>query len=112
MSETELNTYLKTTKMTSFTPYTLVNEKSIRKELEKIWEQSYSVDNEEMEEGVRCVAALIRDHAGNPAAAVSISGAALRITTDRIADIGRLLKECTTEISRQLGFHNEKRNRS
>ena len=104
MSEMGLNTYLKTTERISFTPYTLVEEDRIRQELTRIQNQGFSVDNEEMEEGVRCVAALILDHTGNPAGAVSISGAAMRITADRIKAIGDLVKVCTTEISRQLGF--------
>jgi len=104
MSQMELNTYLKTTERISFTPHTLVEKERIRQELTCIQNQGFSVDNEEMEEGVRCVAALILDHTGNPAGAVSISGAAMRITADRIKAIGDLVKDCTTEISRQLGF--------
>jgi DNA-binding IclR family transcriptional regulator len=65
----------------------------------------YSVDNEEMEEGVRCVAALIFDHQGKPAASVSITGAAMRVTADRIELFGNLVNNCASAISRQLGYN-------
>ena len=107
MSEMELDTYLKTTERIASTPYTLVDAQDIRRELIQIRNQAYSVDNEEMEEGVRCVAALILDHTGNPAGALSISGAAMRITPDRIEKIGKMVKDCTFEISTQLGFRKE-----
>ena len=41
------------------------------KRSEKVRKQGFAVDNEEMEEGVRCVAALIRDHSGCSRGAVS-----------------------------------------
>ncbi len=107
MSEMELDTYLKTTERVASTPYTLIDAQDIRRELIQIRNQAYSVDNEEMEEGVRCVAALILDHTGNPAGALSISGAAMRLTPDRIEKIGKMVKDCTFEISTQLGFRKE-----
>jgi DNA-binding IclR family transcriptional regulator len=107
MDERELDTYLRTTERIPFTPHTLVDAQDIRMELQQIRNQGYSVDNEEMEEGVRCVGSLIMDHTENPAGAVSISGAAMRITADRIELIGKMVKECTREISMQMGFRSE-----
>jgi DNA-binding IclR family transcriptional regulator len=57
-----------------------------------------------MEEGVRCVAALVFDHRKQVAAAVSISGAAMRITPDRIENFGEKVKQCALDISHDLGF--------
>ena len=68
----------------------------------------YSIDNEEMEEGVRCVAALIFDHQGKPAASVSITGAAMRVTPDRIKLFGNLVNNCALTMSRQLGYNPAK----
>jgi IclR family transcriptional regulator, KDG regulon repressor len=107
MDESELEIYLSTTERISFTPHTLVDAEDIRRELQQIRNQGYSVDNEEMEEGVRCVGSLIMDHTENPAGAVSISGAAMRITADRIKMIGKMVMECTLEISMQMGFKSE-----
>ena len=104
MQESELDAYLKRSNLTPYTPYTLVERDKIINDLERIRSQGYAVDNEEMEEGVRCVAALIFDHQGKPAASISITGAAMRVTPDRIKLFGNLVNNCAAAISSQLGF--------
>jgi DNA-binding IclR family transcriptional regulator len=108
MEKAELDAYLKRSNITPFTPYTLVEKNKIISDLEQIRSQGYSVDNEEMEEGVRCVAALIFDHQGKPTASVSITGAAMRVKPDRIKHFGNLVNNCALAISRQLGFNPAK----
>jgi IclR family KDG regulon transcriptional repressor len=103
-SRTELDSYLKRTQLIRHTPNTLVSRSTIRKELEQISTQGFSVDNEEMEAGVRCVAALVFDHRQQVAAAISISGAAMRIIPERIEDLAKTVKQCALDISRDLGF--------
>jgi len=105
MNESEFEAYLERSNLTPFTPYTLVEKDKIIKDLERVRSQGYSVDNEEMEEGVRCVAALIFDHQRKPAASVSITGAAMRVTPDRIKLFGNLVNNCALTISRQLGYN-------
>ena len=105
MNESDLDKYLQRTRPTRYTPSTLVERDKILEELALIRAQGFSVDNEDMEEGVRCVAALIFDHNGQPTAAVSISGAAIRITPDRIDSLGELIKTCASAISSELGFN-------
>jgi IclR family KDG regulon transcriptional repressor len=107
MQESEIDAYLERSNLTPYTPYTLVERDKIVNDLERIRSQGYSVDNEEMEEGVRCVAALIFDHQGKPAASVSIAGAAMRVTPDRIKLFGNLVNDCALAISRQLGYNPE-----
>ena len=102
---TELDAYLQRSNLTPYTPYTLVERQKIIAELESIRNNGYSVDNEEMEEGVRCVAALIYDHQGMPAASVSITGVAMRVTPDRIKRFGRLVNNCASAISSNLGYN-------
>jgi DNA-binding IclR family transcriptional regulator len=103
-SKPELESYLKRTKLISHTPNTLISRAKILQELDRISERGFAVDNEEMEEGVRCVAALVFDHRQQVVAAVSISGAAMRITPDRIEDFGAKVKKCAYDISHDLGF--------
>ena len=108
MHDTELGAYLKRSKPIAYTVHTLVKKDRLLIDLQKIRNRGYSVDNQEMEEGVRCVAALIFDHQGKPAASVSVSGAAMRVTPDRIEQFGTLVKACATAISSQLGFNPAK----
>ena len=105
MQDSELDAYLQRSKPTPYTPHTLVEKAKLVNDLQKIRSRGYSVDNQEMEEGVRCVAALIFDHQGKPAASVSITGAAMRITPNRIEQFGTLAKACAAAISSKLGFN-------
>ncbi len=72
-------------------------------ELKEIRNQGFSVDNEEMEEGVRCVAALICDHKRRCVGAVSLSGAAMRVTPERLPEFAKAVTGCAQAISSDLG---------
>jgi len=104
MEEAEIKAYLKRTRRTHFTSNTLVEGSAIYTELSHIRARGYAVDNGEMEDGVRCIASLVFDHRGRPAAAVSISGAAMRIIPDRIGHLGQSVKDCASNISQALGY--------
>jgi DNA-binding IclR family transcriptional regulator len=105
MSAADLESYLQRVALTPFTPYTQTEKDKIIQELTQIRTRGFAVDNEEMEAGVRCVAALIFDYDGQPAASVSITGAAMRVTPDRVKHFGELIKSCALTISRELGFN-------
>ena len=104
MNNGDLEAYLKRTEFISFTPNTLVRRSEILEELDCISNRGFAIDNEEMEEGVRCVAALVFDHRQQVAAAISISGAAMRITPDLIDNFGKKVTRCALDISHDLGF--------
>ena len=108
MPDAELDAYLQRSKPTAYTAHTLVKKDNLILDLQKIRSRGYAVDNQEMEEGVRCVAALVFDHLGKPAASVSVSGAAMRVTPDRIEQFGSLVKAYATAISSQLGSNPSK----
>jgi IclR family KDG regulon transcriptional repressor len=99
----EVDEYLARTPLKGFTRHTCTNAEEIRTELKKIRKQGFSVDNEEMEEGVRCVAALICDHQRRCVGAVSLSGAAMRVTTERLPEFAKAVTGCAQAISSDLG---------
>jgi len=106
MSESDLDAYLQRTRLALNTPYTRIEPNQIIEDLKQIRLQGYSVDDEEMEEGVRCVAALIYDNNREPAGALSISGASMRIAPARVSYFGELTLKCAGAISRELGFNH------
>src|SRR5512135_2160340 len=57
LSEEELENYFSGKEMKRFTQNTITNVDEMKKELKKITEQGFSIDNEELDTGVRCVAA-------------------------------------------------------
>ncbi len=101
---TEVEDYLDRILLIPHTPETIIDRRKLMDELVQIRAAGYSVDNEEMEKGVRCVAALVWDHRGRPAGAVSITGAAMRITPARIKYFAKSVKSCAMSISKELGF--------
>jgi DNA-binding IclR family transcriptional regulator len=104
---TDVDRYLHRIPLVPRTPSTIVDPSKLADELAYIRKRHYAVDNEEMEQGVRCVAALVMDHRAKPAAAISISGAAMRITPGKIKSFAESLKACSRAISKELGFPEE-----
>ena len=59
---------------------------------------------EEIEIGLRCVGAPLRDYSGALAGAVSVAGPTARFTRDKISFFADLVKKTAALISSQLGF--------
>jgi len=72
-------------------------------ELAQVAEQGYAVDEQEVFEGIRCLAAPVRDAHGKVVAAVGITGAAARFTVGRIPEIAACLRAAAARISAGLG---------
>ncbi|MDX5894000.1 IclR family transcriptional regulator [Rubrobacter radiotolerans] len=85
-----------------FTEHTITDADELRRELEKIQEQGYGLDSEEMEEGVRCVAAPVFGPDGNILAGVSISGPASRLDEARLEEIVPEIKRIAREFTESL----------
>ena len=73
LPESEVDAIISQHGMRRFTPKTLTTPVDLKAELKLIRERGYAFDNEENEDGVRCVAAVVTDYAGHPAAAISVS---------------------------------------
>jgi IclR family KDG regulon transcriptional repressor len=86
------------------TPNTITDRRALWREMERIREQGYAIDDIENEEGIRCVGAPILDYQGQPVAALSISGPAFRMTLERIQELSASVKATALKISRQLGY--------
>lgn len=87
----------------AFTSKTLTDPAALRRELARTAARGYSIDDMEHEEGVRCVAAPIRDREGRAFASISVSGPAHRVSPSRDAEIARRVMKVAEEISRRLG---------
>lgn len=86
------------------TPHTVVDRDGLRAELARIRDRGYSIDDVENEEGIRCVGAPVFDHSGRVAGGVSIAGPDHRMTLDRLAELGPLVREHADVISAAVGF--------
>jgi Transcriptional regulator len=78
---------------------------ALREELARVRERGWSTQDEELEYGLRSIAAPIRNHRGSVVAAINIAVQAVRWTIDQIAErfLGQLLA-CANQISRDIGY--------
>ncbi len=90
-----------------FTENTLTDPEKLKEELRKIREKGYAIDNEEVEIGLKCVGAPIRNHMGKVIASISISGPSTRFMPDKMEEYIKLIKEYAMKISRALGYRPE-----
>jgi DNA-binding IclR family transcriptional regulator len=81
---------------------TIVTIASLKKELAKIRDQGYALDNEEDELGVRCIGVPVFDSHQRLIAAMSLAGTTEQIMIDRVPMLARALKQASSEISLQL----------
>ncbi len=91
-----------------YTPKTITTPERMERELERIRERGYAVDDGEFEEGVRCLAAPILNGEGTALAALSISGPANRFKPDKVELYSQKIVHCAARISDALGLRAER----
>ena len=87
----------------SYTPSTMLKLDDLFRDLQSAAVRGYAIDDEESVEGLRCVGAAVRDHAGVPLYALSVSGPKSRMPYPRIEEIGAVIVKGAAEVSRALG---------
>lgn len=106
MSDEELDSYLPSQELEAYTPHSITDRDVLKKDLAKVFEQGYAFDIEELDIGVRCVAAPIRDYTRRIVGALSISGPATRFSDERLEkELVPLVTRAAEELSTRLGFH-------
>jgi DNA-binding IclR family transcriptional regulator len=92
-----------------FTPNTICDPHQLREELEQIRTLGYSVDLEEHEPGVRCVAASIAAPRTAPGAALSIAGPAQRLPQKLLrGKLASAVMSAAAEIAARMGTASER----
>lgn len=84
-------------------PNTITDPALLRAELERIRTQGYAVDDEEYEEGLRCIGAPIIGHTGQIVAAMGIGGPVTRVTPERVEQLAGLVMSAAASLSRRMG---------
>jgi PcaR/PcaU/PobR family beta-ketoadipate pathway transcriptional regulator len=107
LNPNELNLRLEMGNLTTLTPKSLSSPQSLVTELAHVRQLGYAINDEEIEIGLRAVAAPILDHTNLVIAAINITGLAARISLERLS--GELaLAVCQTahQISQALGYQS------
>lgn len=81
-----------------YTDHTIVDGAVLRRALEEARERGFAIDEEEYDEGVRCVAVPVggMDHA---VAAISVSAPAMRLSRQRCIELVPLLRRSAAELA-------------
>ena len=95
--------------LTQYTRHTLITRGALKRELLRVRERGFAVDNEEVEAGLRCVGAPIRNHRGRVVASMSIAGPAFRITEERLPALILKVVAAAHDLSKDLGYAEEQR---
>lgn len=99
-SNQNLRDYAKRTGLPGYTPTSLTSLASLEKELDRVRRHDVAFDNEEIEQGLRCIAAPVRDDSGELVAGISVSAPAERHNPDWAP----LVKAAADAISCAIGF--------
>jgi IclR family transcriptional regulator, KDG regulon repressor len=106
MSDEEVDALLPAKELKAYTPSTIVDREKLKQELRKVVDAGYAIDDEEVDLGVRCVAAPIRDYTRRIVGAVSISGPSMRFSDERLEkELIPLAIQAGDELSTRLGYH-------
>ena len=85
--------------LTGFTRHTPVSEDALRAALQRVVAAGFATDDEEFAPGIRCVAAPLRDGAGNVVAAIGLSGPTTRIEPAALVELGELVAAVAREFA-------------
>lgn len=104
LAEPELDKIVKGCSFKKLTDNTIDNKNQLLSQVEEVRKNGWALDNEEHEEGVRCIASPIFDYRGKVIAAVSISGPSAAISPERDRETGKMLADTALNISKRLGY--------
>lgn len=74
--------------------------------LDEVRAQGYGEDNEEQEEGLRCIGVPVFDRFGVVIAGLSISFPTLRFSEERLQEYVAMLHAAARKISEQMGYND------
>jgi len=86
------------------TPKTITTVPRLLKELEKVRQQGYAVDDEENNMGARCVGAPVFNQHGSIEASLGLSGTINQVNAQTMPRILEALKDAARHVSMQLGY--------
>ncbi len=85
---------------------TIVKPSVYRMELARVREAGYATDDEEFEEGLRCVGAPVFDHRGHVVASISMAAPVFRLRKNRVPQVARLVMAAAKGLSEDLGYQD------
>ncbi len=87
------------------TTNTIDNFEKLLSHLKEVARLGYAVDDQELEEGIRCVAAPVKDYSHRVVAGLGLAGPVSRFSMERIEkELVPLVKKAASKLSQRLGY--------
>ncbi len=102
MNPEDVQRILRSEGLPKFTDKTITEMDALLKELQQIRQQGFALDNEEFEEGLRCIAVPLFNSQNKVMASMSISGSTARIHEGTIPSYLEALEKTREEIGKSL----------
>ncbi len=102
MGETQRRSFAANLELTKYTDRTITSPDRLHEEANKIAKDGYALDNGEWEEGLRSVAAPLRNASGKVIAAIALSAPSSRLDDNFVLEIAHKLKETAQTIERHI----------
>lgn len=99
----EVSRVLSVKGMRRLTGRTVSTRSRIAIELRQVRKVGFAIDDESYCPGLLRVAAAVTDERGQPLGAISISGPSIRITRDRLNELGKFVRSVADDLSSELG---------
>ena len=103
LDSARLDNYLSTVTLHARTPRTITDRELLRDDLKRVRARGWSLDDEEIFPGLRCVAAPIFNFDGRVIAGISVAGPVSRMPKDSLPKFTTRVTTAAAEISRRLG---------
>ena len=99
LPDAEVDAIVRERVLERFTENTITDRAALHAELRRVRERGYATDEEEIELGLKCVAAPIRNAADEVVAAISLSGPKFRLDGEEMKRIVRLVLAAASRVS-------------
>jgi IclR family acetate operon transcriptional repressor len=103
MDSERLDTLLINEPRPRFTDFTICNEADLKADLDATRQRGYSIDAEEKNIGMRCIAAPVFDFNGEAIAGISVSGPTARMHLDQTRHIASFVVQAALDLTKAIG---------
>lgn len=87
-----------------FTEHTLATSETLSADMQIIRARGYSLDDQERNLGMRCIAAPVRNAYGEVVAGISVSGPTTRVGVDQVDGLADAVMKAARDVSAALGL--------
>lgn len=104
----EFDAYLASVPLVPRTPHTCTDPSAFREIIEKTRGRGFAEEDQQNEEGIRCVGSAILKDGGYPIGAISITAPRYRFLDEMVETFGGKVRDAALKISKHFGYTREK----